>query len=128
MKLEVVFEVEQVYGGDGVTRTEKREETKLNRTTTTVQTRSDIGVAAGGSKLSTKKVDEIEKEIQTFRLDDQKRPVLRFGGVHGKLWGALKEAAQQLRILDVEPFTSGYKSIVAMINITPVYAPIEVNG
>lgn len=127
-KLEVVLEVEQVYGGDGVTRMEKVEQTKLKRTQSRRQTRSDIGVAAGGEKLTEERVEETDKDVQTFRFDEKGRPTLRLGGVHGKLWGALKEAAQQLRVLGVEPFTGGYKSIVGMLNVTPIYVPIEMNG
>jgi hypothetical protein len=127
-RLEVVLEVEQVYGGDGVTRMEKTTETKLRRTRKTKQTRSDIGVAAGGGDLTEERVEEVDKDVQTFRLDEKGCPLLRVGGVHGKIWGALKEAAQQLRVLGVEPFTGGYKSIVGMLNVLPIYAPIEMNG
>lgn len=128
MKLEVLLEVESVFGGDGIIRTEKVEEKKLSRTRKSKQTRSDIGVAAGGRELTEENVDIVDRDIQTFRRDSEGHPILRAGGVHGKLWGALREAAQQLRTLGVEPFTGGYKSIISMLNVTPIYIPIEMNG
>lgn len=128
MKLEVVLEVQNVFGGDGVTRTEQVQQTKVSRTRKTKQTRTDIGIPAGGSELQEQQIEIMDKEVQTFKRDEQGRPILRAGGVHGKLWGALKEAAQQLRVLGIEPFTTGYKSIVNMLNVTPVYIPVETNG
>ncbi len=128
MKLEVVLELKDVYGGDGFARSIIVKEKKLKRKRTNTQTRSDIGVAAGGSEIEEEEWEETEKPVHTFDRDAEGRPTLRVGGVHGKVWGALKEAAGQLRILHVEPFTKGYKGIVGMMNVTPIVASLEMNG
>ena len=128
MQTYLVVELRDVYGGDGQTRMELVESTKLKRKTTTKQTRADLGVAAGGEEMDESRVEEIEKDVHTFRLDENANPVLRLGGPHGKLWGAMKEAAGTLRLMKVAPFSSSYYGFIRSINVQPVWVSLKMNG
>jgi hypothetical protein len=117
--IELVFR--DVYGGDGNVRYEDQQVPKLERTKTTTKKRSDIGVAVSSSmdELTT----ELRKvEIQTFHYQDG-CPVLRLGGTHGKLWGALEEARKTLNMLGDSSFRS--KGITQSIQIQPVWVKLE---
>ena len=124
MKLSIEAELSDVYGGDGIVRYEEVEEEKLRRTKKKTETRTDTGVSVADDESEEVKTETVSKDIQTFRIIDGK-PVLRCGGMHGKLWGAMKESAAQLRLLGVKPFTSGYKSLMNMISVQPVWVPLE---
>lgn len=117
--LEIVFK--DVYGGDGNIRFEDRETPKLERTKTTTRKKSDIGIAVESS------MDEVttetrKAEVHTFRYENG-NPVLRLGGTHGKLWGALEEARKTLYMLGDSSFRS--KGIVQSIQVQPVWVKLN---
>lgn len=123
MKLEL--ELSHVYGGDGIVRYEKVEKEKLQRKKTRTTTKGDIGLAVDRA------TDEIVKEVSnepvnTFDMQDGK-PVLRLGGVHGKLWGTMKAGGSLLAQLGDEDFKSIAASnrLMQMIQIEPMYCPLE---
>jgi len=119
-KLELVLR--DVYGGDGCIRYEDKEVPKLTRKKTTTKTRSDIGVPVEQSmdEVST----ELKKaEIQTFRYQDG-HPVMRLGGTHGKLWGALEEARKTLYMSGDSDFRA--KGITQSIQVQPIWVQLEV--
>jgi hypothetical protein len=127
MKTELVLELRDVYGGDGETRMEKQTEVKLKRTKTRTETRADIGLQVSGDETEEQNVEEVEKDIQTFRYENDV-PIMRLGGSHGKLFGALKDSAKSLRMQGIAPFKSGYYGILNSITISPIWTPLEMNG
>lgn len=127
MKPTIHGELRDIYGGDGITRTVKVKQEKLKRTRKNSQVRADIGVSVSDDEIEETHTEVRDNKIKTFRIDNNK-PVLRIGGPHGKIWGALKDCASQLRLLGVKPFTSGYKSFMNMISVQPVWATLELNG
>jgi len=127
IKTELVLELSDVYGGDGITRTETIQQTKLKRTKKEKEKRTDIGLQVSDRETEEEKVEEIEKEIHTFRKNDEGGYVMRLGGTHGKIYGALKEIASSYRLQGIKPFTSGYKAILNSITIMPVWVKLEMN-
>ncbi len=115
--------LKDVYGGDGITRTMAVEDTKLARTKTSRRTRSDIGVAVESSMAETQ-AETKQENVSTFAYDAEKRPVMRLGGPHGKLWGTLREIRTSLYTLGNPKFRS--KQITAMIQVLPILVPLEV--
>ena len=124
MKWEVELELEDVYGGDGELRYEPREKVTLSRTRTKTMVRDSIGVAVSVGTQEEIKEKKLEP-IATFRLDEGDVPMLRLGGAHGKIWGALKSSARQLYDLGDVDFKKAYKAAVDMINVSPTWVPIE---
>lgn len=121
-KLEITFR--DVFGGDGNVRYEDQKVSKLERKKTTTRKKSDIGVSVESSMDEV--TSELRKtEIQTFRYQDG-YPVLRLGGTHGKLWGALEEARRTLNMLGDASFRN--KGITQSIQIQPVWVQLEPLG
>lgn len=123
MKLEVEMELENVYGGDGETRSEptKRLVQKKERTKTVIWE----SIEAEKRSTKTKVEEKGEQQIETFKFDEHGNPILRLGGSHGKLWGALKASGKQLYQLGDVDFKRAYKSTIDMIQITPVWVPLQ---
>lgn len=128
MKAKLVLELYDVYGGDGIIRIETETSTKMKRSKRRIETRSDIGLPVSGEETEEESVEEMDRNIQTFRKDDKGRPVLRIGGPHGKLYGAFKDVAGMLKIIGEPPFTSSYKRIIGSIIAFPIWIPLEMNG
>lgn len=124
MRWRVSLGLENVYGGDGEVRFEPVEKVTLNRIRTKTMVRDSIGVAV---KLGTE--EELRERriepISTFRLDEHGTPLMRLGGAHGKLWGALKSSAKQLYELGDEDFKRAYKSLVDMVSVSPAWVPLD---
>lgn len=118
------MELEEVYGGDGQVRYEPREKVTLSRTRTKTMVKDSLGIAV---QLGTE--EEIKEKklepIATFRFDDDGAPMLRLGGAHGKLWGALKASARQLYNLGDEDFKRAYKAAMEMIIVNPTWVHLE---
>ena len=111
-----------VYGGDGAERFEEVEEQKLSRKRSTSRTRSDIGVTTE-SAMDELRTEKSKKSIATFRRDDAGQIIMRLGGVHGKLWGTLKDARGQLfNALGDARFKS--PQIMNTIQIQPVWVAL----
>ena len=127
MKLHVAMELMDVYGGDGETRVEQVTEKKLKRTRKTTRTRSDLGLSSEDS-MDESKVDKVEREVQTFRKDAADVPMIRLGGAHGKLWGALLEAGKRMYALKAEGWSNSYRPFVEMIQISPVWVSMKLDG
>lgn len=110
-----------VYGGDGEIRYIDVEEPRLTRTRTTKKTRRDIGISveSGMDEVVTQKV---KREVHTFRYINGK-PVLRLGGAHGKLWGALREARGVLYAMGRPQYKS--MRLLDTIQVQPVWAELE---
>lgn len=126
MKLELELELSDVYGGDGQRRIEAVEQVKLSRTKSRTRTRSDIGVPIA-SQMQEENTETVQKSIDTFRKDDHDCPILRLGGIHGKFWGALKDAAEQLYAIGEPAFASlaSAKRILGTIYVSPVWVRLE---
>lgn len=121
--LEIIFK--DVYGGDGFVRYIDVEETKLDRTKKSKKTRDDMGVTVETAEYEVV-TDKHKQEVQTFSYKDGV-PILRLGGSHGKLWGALRGIALTLFHLgDEKLFKKSANPIMNMIQITPVWVPLEV--
>lgn len=125
MKLNLELKLENVYGGDGFTRIEKVPETKLKRLKKKTITRRDIGVPVE-SDVEELRTELVERDIQTFKRDKEGNYYLRLGGSHGKLWGAMKSAAEILK--DSTGEFQSYAEIgraMRAINIMPVWTKLE---
>ena len=125
MKLSLELRLLNVFGGDGFTRIEKIPETKLKRSKRRTITRKDIGVPVE-SDVEELRTELVERDVQTFKCDGEKNYYLRLGGPHGKLWGALKAAAEILKDSTGE-FQSYAEVNRAMraVNIMPVWVKLE---
>lgn len=124
MKLNLELKLSNVYGGDGFTRMEKVPEQKLRRSKKKTITRRDIGVPVE-SDVDELRTEIVERDVQTFRKEGEDF-YLRLGGPHGKLWGAMKSAAEILKDSTGE-FSSFAEIVRAMraINILPTWVKLE---
>lgn len=125
MKIQLDLELRDVYGGDGEIRYEPKEEVKLKRSRTKTMVRESIGLVVNQT-VEEETVEEKMEPVNTFRVENGDF-VLRLGGSHGKLWGAMKAAAKQLYSLGDKDFRT-YKPIMEMISVQPVWVPLPVNG
>jgi hypothetical protein len=126
MKLKVELELQDVFGGDGFVRIEATTKTTLKRQKKEKATRQSIGVEV--SDGVDQELSETKQEpINTFRFDEDGRPTLRLGGAHGKLWGAMKSCAKQLKELGDADF-SRYNTLMDMILVSPVWVVLDSNG
>lgn len=134
MEVNVELELTDVFGGDGAIRFVADEKQKLTRTKKTTQTKKSVGVAVS-DELAEAVSETKQENIATFYTENgailgtaaatDSRPVLRLGGSHGKLWGALKSAAQRLRAQGNKNFTA-YYAIIEGVRISPVNVPLEI--
>jgi uncharacterized membrane protein len=95
MKYELTLQLENVFGGDGFVRYEDQKIPKLVRKKVKSRKSEDIGVSVDRS------MEEIQYEIQKVEINTFKQEngnyYLRLGGIHGKLWGVLREIGYLLR-------------------------------
>lgn len=126
MKLSVQLELQDVYGGDGELRIEAMTKTTLKRRKSERAVRQSIGVEVTDGVEQ--ELSETKQEpINTFRLDEKGRPMLRLGGAHGKLWGAMKSCAKQLKELGNADFNR-YSTLMDMILISPAWVIFDTDG
>lgn len=126
MKLKVELEMQDVFGGDGFVRTEATTKTTLKRQKMEKATRQSIGVEVTDG-VAQEKSETKQEPINTFRFDENGRPTLRLGGAHGKLWGAMKASAKQLKELGDADF-SRYNTLMDMLLVSPVWVTLNPNG
>ncbi len=126
MKLKVELELQDVFGGDGFVRTEATTKTTLRRQKKEKATRQSIGVEVTDG-VDQELSETRQEPINTFRFDEQGRPTLRLGGAHGKLWGAMKGCAKQLKELGDADFAR-YNTLMDMILVSPAWAILNTNG
>jgi len=121
MRKSLELTIRDVYGGDGQIRYMDVEVPKLQRKKTTKRTKSDIGVTTESS-LDEVTNEKRKAEVQTFRYANGK-PLLRLGGTHGKLWGALEEARSTLYMIGDNSLKS--KGITKSLQVQPVWVELE---
>ena len=126
MKWKVELELHDVYGGDGELRLEPKEKVTLSRTRSKTVIRDSIGVPVEFKDEEELKEKKMEP-IHTFRLEDDAF-VLRLGGSHGKLWGAMNESAKQLYSLGDKDFLKGYMAVMGMIMVSPTWVKLETDS
>lgn len=119
--------LDNVYGGDGEVRYEPKEQVKLSRVRTRTTLKESIGIRIPVTTEEEVREKKLEA-IATFRLDEDGTPMLRLGGAHGKLWGALKSCARQLYQLGDEDFRRTYKVIMEMITVRPSWIRLETDS
>jgi len=126
MKLEVNLELREVFGGDGVQRIEEVETIKVGRKQSRSRTKKDLGI---NRNLETEEqLKEIKQEpVNTFKYSDNKKPILRLGGIHGKVWGSLRQAGKLLYQIGEPDFPSmvGVERMMQMVNISPIFPELE---
>ena len=127
MKWGVEMLLENIYGGDGEVRYESKEMVKLSRVRTHTTLKDSIGVRVPFTTEEEIREKKLEA-IATFRLAEDGTPMLRLGGAHGKLWGALKSCARQLYQLGDEEFRRTYKIVMDMITVRPSWVRLETEG
>lgn len=122
MKSKLEIEMNDVYGGDGFYRTQKMEKLTFSRKKKKTTTKEDIGVSVDRD-ISEQNTEIVDEKINTFRLVDGE-PVLRLGGSHGKLWGAMRATGRQLADLGEIQSKSFVDRLMNMVQIIPVYTKI----
>ncbi|HTT14816.1 MAG TPA: hypothetical protein VMG81_03435 [Thermoplasmata archaeon] len=129
MKWKVRLGLTDVFGGDGYTRPITVESKKLDRKKTRKLTAHNVGGLEVETSVGEEKMEQKEDVVHTFRELDGHR-VLRLGGSHGKLWGALKDATEQLQTMGDEDFAvlSASRRLLGTVQIAPVWVPLEGDG
>jgi len=125
MELNLKLKLRDVYGGDGFTRPYQVEQTKLSRSRTKTLTRQDVGVPVD-SQIDEQQVEVKDDVCQTFRRAEDGTPLLRLGGTHGKLWGALKECAEALK--EIKGTFASFAEIgrlMKTVRVSPIYAKLD---
>lgn len=121
------MKLENVFGGDGFTYIDQIEEIKLNRSKKRVTIRQDIGIPIETIKEE-RKSELIDIEVNTFKRDDKGNPMLRLGGSHGKLWGALRNAGYMMYQVGEMKSKAETDRILQMIKFEPEWATLNANG
>ena len=125
MKEKLNMEIRDVYGGDGFVRIESEERRVLERASKSVVLMHELGTPLETDRRETK-TEEKEIDIQTFRRDEDGTPMLRMGGVHGKLWGCLKELGKSSK--DTSGLFKSYAEVdrlMRCVNISPIWVRLE---
>ena len=127
MRLLVRLELTDVYGGDGFTRAIKVTRQRLGRQRKEKRTRESIGVPVE-DQTNEEKTEEKDDVVNTFEKSPAGKPLLRIGGVHGKLWGAMKEAGKRLASFGDPEFKSMAQvdRMRSALNVYPTQ--VELNG
>lgn len=125
MEIKLNLQIENLYGGDGNLRFIEERSVKLQRTKSKKSTKATTGVSSENA-TDEETAELVKKEIQTFQMKDNK-PVYRFGGIHGKLWGHMRFAGKMLAELGADGFESkaSVDRLMSAMNITPMYVVIE---
>lgn len=125
MELKLNLEFQDLYGGDGNVRFIEEKSVKLIRTKSKKHTNPATG-CSGTNEIGEEQSELVKKEIQTFKMENGK-PVYRFGGIHGKLWGHLRASGKMLAELGAEGFDSKafVDRMMMSVNITPVNVVID---
>ena len=121
-KLEL--KLENVYGGDGFERPHEVEEIKLKRSKSTITIRQDVGVPIERMKEE-EKIEKKQVVVHTFRRDQDGIPMLRLGGAHGKLWGAMQEAGFLLYEIGQVPSKASIRRTMQSVQISPQWVRLE---
>lgn len=124
MELKLDLQIENLYGGDGNVRTVEVKEIKLIRKKGKTRTKADIGITTDRS-TDEEQYEIRQQEIQTFKRDDKGNPIMRLGGIHGKLWGHLRASGKMLADLGTEGFDS--KAFVDRMMMSLNLSPMNVS-
>jgi len=127
MEKEIKLKLRNVYGGDGITRSDKVEEIKLARSKVKVTIRQDMGIPID-STLKERKTETREIAINTFRRNDDGDPMLRLGGSHGKLWGSMKSAGEILYEIGTFKSKAMVGRILKAVQISPEWVTLKNDG
>lgn len=126
MKINLKLKLESIYGGDGFTRYEEKKIPKFSRRKIKKTKRSDVGVEID-RKTREITYDIVDKEINSFKTNNNGDYFLRLGGIHGKFWGLLKESGEFLKEMGDTDFPSFARlnRLIKMINIKPIWVKLE---
>ena len=125
MEVKLDLQIENLYGGDGITRTIQEKVKTFSRKKGVKKTKADIDVSVDRS-VDEEQYEIKDIEVNTFKRDEDNNPVMRLGGIHGKLWGHFKASGKMLATLGEDGFDSmAYVDrLMMMINLTPTYISI----
>ena len=125
MELKLNLQIDNLYGGDGIIRTEEVREIKLKRKKSKKTTKSTTGISTD-SGVDEEQYEVKQQEIQTFKRDEDDNPMMRLGGIHGKFWGHLRASGKMLADLGIEGFDSKafVDRMMMSINLTPMNVSI----
>lgn len=113
-----------IYGGDGFERPHTVEEVNLEESKTTITVRKDLGVPVEKER-ERKQVTEKEVAVRTFKRDDDGTPMYRLGGVHGKLWGLLKETGYNMYQTGEQENKVTTDRVLKAVQIQPQWCRLE---
>ena len=126
METKLKIEFQNLYGGDGNARYIDEEVEKLSRVKkkTVTHQDSDIPLDTSTGEVFT---ELVKKEVQTFAMEG-KYPIMRFGGIHGKLWGHLRASGKAIADMKEDkefPSKAFIDRMMQSINIIPVICVIK---
>lgn len=124
MKYNLKLQLENVFGGDGFVRIEDMKQPKLSRKKVRSRKSEDIGVKVDRS-MHEELYEVVQEKVHTFKREGNDY-YLRLGGVHGKLWGTLRQIGYFLREIG-EEFGSKAEvdRLLTKIMISPVFVKLE---
>jgi hypothetical protein len=127
VRIELQLRLRNVFGGDGFTRPHEVEEVKLARTKRGTKTRKDIGVPVEEEMVEERR-ERRKVEVHTFKREGEDY-LYKLGGSHGKIWGAMKEAAEILAMSGSKSFKdmsfAEIQRLMRSIRIDPTYVKLE---
>jgi hypothetical protein len=126
MEKTLEIEFKDLFGGDGNVRYIQIESQKLSRSKKTTRKKESIGISVDDTQNEVK-TETKNEEVQTFANNEKGVPIFRLGGVHGKMWGAMRAAGKLLAELGNPEFKSkaGIDRYMTMINFEPMMVELE---
>ena len=123
-KYRVRLHLQSLYGGDGFERPHTVTEVKLERTNKKIKVRKDLGVPVE-REFDEKQVEEKEVSVATFKRNEDGVPLYRLGGVHGKLWGLLKEVGYDMYETGEQAKKVTTDRVLKAVKIEPAWVELE---
>lgn len=123
-KYRIELLLETLYGGDGFERPHTTKEVKLDRSKKTVKVRQDVGVPVE-KEMDETQIEHKEVSVRTFRRNEDGVPMYRLGGVHGKLWGLLKEVGENWYQRGKQANKITTERIMKTVQIAPAWVTLE---
>jgi len=130
MKETFELELTDIYGSAGFPREMEVEKQKLSRIKKRSRTSSKLGNLKQDTETAEINTEKQIEKVNSFKLDEKGRPLLRLGGAYGKLVGLLKQSGMVCATANEEGIESKTQvlAVIPSIQVIPEYVPLEMNG